>query len=105
MTIELRTAWTVGGKTYEGGKLGLAMTYPNPLNRERMVVIYSGTPWGAALSKNHKLDLLPDYIVFDDTIAPVSSTNNFKAAGFFDMGWKLDAKLMWFGPEKAPVKK
>jgi predicted esterase len=97
--------FTVGGKTYEGGKLGLAMTYPNPLNRERMVVIYSGTPWGAALSKNHKLDLLPDYIVFDDTIAPVSSTNNFKAAGFFDMGWKLDAKLMWFGPEKAPVKK
>jgi hypothetical protein len=97
--------FTVGAKTYEGEKLGLAMIYPNPLNRERTVVIYSGTRWGEALAKNHKLDLLPDYIVFDDTTSPVSSTNNFKVAGFFDIGWKLDAKLMWFGPEKAPEKK
>lgn len=97
--------FTVGAKTYEGGKLGLAMIYPNPLNPERTVVIYSGTRWGEALSKNHKLDLLPDYIVFDDTTAPVSSTNNFKVAGFFDINWKLDAKLMWFGPEKEPDNK
>ena len=96
--------FVIGEKSYEGEKLGLAMIYPNPLNPERYVVIYSGTPWGEALPKNHKLDLLPDYIVFDDTASPVGSTNNFKVAGFFDIRWKLDAKLMWFGPEKAPDK-
>ena len=94
--------FTIGAKTYAGKDLGLAMIYPNPLNPERTVVIYSGVHWGRGLPKNHKLDFLPDYIVFDDTIAPVSGTNNFRVAGFFDINWKLDEKLSWEGPEKAP---
>jgi predicted esterase len=94
----------IGEKSYDAAGAGLAMIYPNPLNPERYVVIYSGVHWGAGLPKNHKLDFLPDYIIFDDTIAPVSGTNNFKVAGFFDVNWKLDDKLMWFGPEKAPEK-
>ena len=94
--------YTVGARTYEGKDLGLAMIYPNPLNPERTVVIYSGVHWGKGLPRNHKLDFLPDYIVFDDTIGPVSGTNNFRVAGFFDINWKLNATLQWEGPEKAP---
>jgi hypothetical protein len=96
--------FTVGKNAYEGANLGLGLVYPNPLNPERLVVVWSGTTWGTGLPRNHKLDLLPDYIVFDDTVSPVSSTNNFKVAGFFDVNWKLDEKLMWFGPETAPPK-
>ncbi|KPL02007.1 MAG: hypothetical protein AMK75_03325, partial [Planctomycetes bacterium SM23_65] len=73
--------FTIGANTYAGKDLGLAMIYPNPLNPERYVVVYSGVHWGRGLPKNHKLDFLPDYIVFDDPIAPVSGTNNFRVAG------------------------
>lgn len=94
--------FTIGGKVYAGENLGLAMIYPNPLNPERYVVLHSGTHWGKGLPRNHKLDFLPDYIVFDDTVGPVSGTNNFKVAGFFDIHWKFDERLCWSGPEKAP---
>ena len=94
--------FVVGGKTYTGKDLGLVMIYPNPLSPARTVVVHSGVRWGKGLPRNHKLDLLPDYIVFDDTIAAVSGTNTFKVAGFFDINWKLSATLMWTGPEKAP---
>ena len=100
-----KNQFVIGGKTYAGEKLGLIMTYPNPLNPERMVVIHSGVRWGKGLPQNHKMDFLPDYIVFDDTIAPVSGTNTFKVAGFFDINWQLDTRLMWTDPEKAPPRK
>jgi hypothetical protein len=67
------------------------------------VVIFSGQHWGKGLPKNHKFDLLPDFIVFDDTVGPVSGTNTFKVAGFFDINWKLDGKLTWTDAEKAPA--
>ena len=96
--------YIIGGKTFEGKDLGLAMIYPNPLNPAKYVVVYTGTHWGLGLPSNHKLDFLPDYIVYEKKLGPVSGTNAFKVAGFFDMNWKLDGKLMWFGPEKAPPK-
>jgi poly(3-hydroxybutyrate) depolymerase len=94
----------VYGEKYAGKNLGLAMIYPNPANADRYVVIYSGTFWGDALPRNHKYDFLPDYIVFDETPSPVGQTNNFRVAGFFDINWRLDPKLLWTGPEKAPEK-
>ncbi len=97
-----KNKFTIGTKTYKGDNLGFAAVYPNPLNPERYVVIYSGVRWGKGLPKNHKYDFLPDFIVFDDTVAPVSGTNNFRTAGFFDINWKLDEKLTWTGPEPAP---
>ncbi len=96
--------FTVGKNTFEGENLGMVLCYPNPLNPEKLVVVHSGLAWGAGLSRNHKLDLLPDYIVYDDTFAAAGGTNNYRVAGYFDINWKLDDKLMWFGPEKTPPK-
>ncbi|HUV38134.1 MAG TPA: hypothetical protein VMY39_00900, partial [Planctomycetota bacterium] len=94
--------YVIGGKTYAGKNLGFIMTYPNPLNPARMVVVHSGIPWGKGLPRNHKMDFLPDYIVFEDAVGPVSGTNVFRVAGFFDINWKLDPKLAWTEAEKAP---
>jgi hypothetical protein len=57
-----------------------------------MIVVQSGTYWGAALPVNHKFDLLPDYIVFNDTFDLSDATNNAMAAGYFDNNWQLPAK-------------
>jgi hypothetical protein len=78
------------------------MCYPSPFGEGRMIVVQSGVYWGAALPVNHKFDLLPDYIVFDDTYDSSDSTNNALAAGYFDHNWKLPAKPTTTSPTLAP---
>ncbi len=65
------------------------MCYPSPFGEGRMIVIQSGIYWGAALPVNHKFDLLPDYIVFNDTLDISDATNKAIAAGYFDNNWQL----------------
>jgi acetyl esterase/lipase len=81
----------------EGKTLGLQLCYPSPFSEKRMIVVQSGLFWGSALPVNHKLDLLPEFIVFDDTVDESDQTNHALVAGFFDDNWQLPIAL--FKPE------
>jgi predicted peptidase len=75
------------------GKLGLQFCYPSPFDEKRMIVVQSGLAWGDALPVNHKLDLLPEFIVFDETLDASDQTNRALVAGFFDDNWQLPANM------------
>ena len=87
--------YAIAGNTYRGDDIGFMMVYPNPLNSGRSVLIQSGLFWGDALPINHKFDLLPDYIVYNDKVDYSDKTNEYLVAGFFDTNWKLDETLIW----------
>lgn len=79
-------------------QIGLQFCYPSPFDAQRMIVVQSGLTWGAYLPENHKFDLLPDYIVFDDAIElgaqrdffdKTDQSNHALLAGFFDGRWQL----------------
>jgi len=87
--------YEVLGRTYKADeRTGLMFLYPNPLAPDRYVVVSCGTPYGEKLGENHKLDLLPDFIVYSDE-PDYDDTNAFYCAGFFDTAWQLDPKLTW----------
>ena len=71
------------------------MIYPNPLNPDRYVVVFSGYPWGEMRGSNHKYDLLPDLIIYNNQFDPAVKTNHSLCAGFFDTQWKLSDELTW----------
>lgn len=85
----------IGERRFTGAQIGLAMTYPNPLNPARYVVIFSGYPWGEKRASNHKFDLLPDFIVFNERMDAWVESNHALCAGFFDIGWNLSPELTW----------
>ncbi len=72
----------------------LLMIYPNPLNRKRYVLLNVGTFWGEYLSINHKLDHVPDFIVFRDS-RDDDGNNKYICAGYFDEQWRLQEGLIW----------
>lgn len=87
--------YEVAGKTYQGADLGLVMCYPNPLNPQHYVLIYSGELYGEQLSVNHKHDLLPDFIVFTTKSFGRDEANEPRCAGFFGMQWEIAKDLVW----------
>lgn len=91
------------GKHSYSDKLGLVFVYPNPLNPKRMVVVWSGIHYGEKLPVNHKYDLIPDYIIFEEQ-PDEDGTNWWRCAGFFDSNWQLDETLMETrGPAPPPL--
>ena len=89
------------GKKYSNEDHGLVMVYPNPLNPTRLVVIRSGLPHGGGLSQNHKLDLLPDFVIFERGV-DYDKTNRAVVAGFFDENWQVAERLIWRRGETDP---
>jgi hypothetical protein len=91
---------TLDNKTIPLAGKGIMYLYPSPLAdaaNPRSVVICAGLLYGQSVSSNHKLDLVPDFILFDDKRDnDGSSTNHALCAGFFNGEWKLDPKLMWW---------
>ncbi len=88
--------YKIGDNEYAGDDLGLAMCYPNPLNPDRYVLIFSGEYWGERCDVNHKFDMLPDFIVFTTSaFAPEGDTNEHLCAGFFDNNWQLSDELTY----------
>ncbi len=83
----------VGSLEARGEGLGFAAIYPNPDAPGRSVVILDGLYYGAGLPRNHKWDLVPDYLVFDARRAPLDGSNRARIAGFFDVGWQFDPEL------------
>ncbi|MFP3904832.1 MAG: prolyl oligopeptidase family serine peptidase [Armatimonadota bacterium] len=88
--------YQVGEHEYMGDDLGLVMCYPNPLNPDRYVLIFSGELWGEKLDVNHRFDMLPDFIIFTTKrFSPQDKTNEHLAAGFFDIQWELSENTTW----------
>ena len=79
---------------------GFMYIYPSPFRgagAETSVVICAGIWYGREVGNNHKFDLLPDFILYDDQVdQDATSTNRALCAGFFNGEWKLDDKLMWW---------
>ena len=90
--------YVVGPYRFPSENNGMQVVYPNPLNPNRYVLVVHGVAWGPDLQRNHKLDFLPDFIVysegtaFDGTIFP---TNWFLCAGYFDSYWRFSEKSTW----------
>jgi len=89
-----RDEFALADRTFPRPAANLLMVYPNPLNPSRYVLLNVGTFWGRHLGINHKLDHVPDFIVFEDRRAP-DGNNEFLCAGYFDNQWRLDEDLMW----------
>ncbi len=89
------------GKAYDAARHGLVMIYPNPLNPERYVVVRSGRPYGRRLPPNHKLDLLPDFVIFAEG-SDYDDTDKAVVAGFFDENWEVAERLIWRRGDKDP---
>jgi hypothetical protein len=77
----------------------LPKIYPNPMNPEKFVLLYSATTKPAEkliglFSTLYAGAGLPDFIVYDKT-ALKYGWGGVKAAGFFDKDWKFDKKLSY----------
>ncbi|HLX61115.1 MAG TPA: hypothetical protein VKX17_07510, partial [Planctomycetota bacterium] len=90
---------TIGEKSVPLAGKGIMYIFPNPLaNMKRAVVICAGLPYGEKIGINHKLDLIPDFLLYDaqNFDSDGTSTNKAICAGFFNGEWKFDPKAMWW---------
>jgi poly(3-hydroxybutyrate) depolymerase len=75
-------------------QLGVAFIRPNPRRPDRYVVVVEGVgPLGTWRSLSLP-DMLPDYVVFDEDVAPARGqlmlgSATVRRAGFFDQSWGL----------------
>jgi len=97
----------VGDKTFTGENLGLVMIYPSPFAKGRYIAVRSGKYYGKNLSVNHKYDMLPDFIIYDEGVDRDipgyydGKPDRMRCAGFFNKYWELDEKLTWTqGPDR-----
>src|SRR5260370_682624 len=81
---------TIGNKTVPLTGKGIVYVFASPFAADKLVVIWAGIHYGGEVGGNHKLDLLPDFLFYDDKIdADSTGTNRAICAGFFDDNWKL----------------
>jgi dienelactone hydrolase len=82
-----------------GDSLAAMFVYPNPLSRDRLVLVRMGTDsdatrlslfWGAASSGAG----VPDFMVFDRSVRRYG-WSGVKAAGFFGPDWNIDPASMY----------
>lgn len=96
------------GRTFEGRELGAAFVHPHPLDAGRLLLVVAGaTPLGTLRSLSLP-ELLPDFVVWDEGLAPARgqsllSFGRVLAAGFFDARWAAPATMDDpFSPTKGP---
>lgn len=88
----------LGSTTYSGPEVGTVFVAPNPDAPDHSLLVIAGvTPFGTWRSL-FLPDLLPDYVVFNEAMAPARDTfamggtgAAYLATGFFDMDWNLPA--------------
>jgi hypothetical protein len=79
-------------------QLGVAFIRPNPKRADRYVVVVEGVgPLGTWRSLSLP-DMLPDFVVFDEDVAPargglILGGGHVRAGGFFRNDWSLPATL------------
>ena len=82
-------AIAAGRKIFTGEGTGSVVTFPNPLNRDRYVVVVGGLGLKSMETAGRlRLSELPDYAIFNDSSLAGERTR-FAAAGFFDKYWRL----------------
>jgi hypothetical protein len=81
-------------RTWTGNDLGVAFVYPNPDHPSRYVLVLEGTNALGTFRAMALPDLLPDYMVFDERIAPARGQIALGDAtplwaGFFGKDWSF----------------
>jgi predicted esterase len=89
---------TVGAATYDGNELGAAFIRPNPLRPDRYVVVVAGVDAAGTYRALSLPDLLPDFVVWDRSVAPargqmILGGASLRAAGFFGNDWGLPGNV------------
>lgn len=89
----------VGSEKIVGRELGAAFIRPNPLRTDRYVAVLAGADVPGTLRALSLPDLLPDFIVWDEAIAPsrgqiLLGAGSARAAGFFGMDWSLPTAIL-----------
>jgi hypothetical protein len=91
-----------GDKKYSNDDVGLAMIYPNPLNKKRYIVIQAGISWQGTSGIVKRIGSEFDYIVFDSQTMGINVLQGNLTidgtpllCGFFDQEWQLSNKYQW----------
>jgi poly(3-hydroxybutyrate) depolymerase len=89
-------AIVLGGQRIVGKQLGAAFVRPNPRRPDRYVAVVEGVDALGTWRALSLPDLLPDFVVYDESVAPARgqmllSAASVRAAGFFDNDWSLPA--------------
>jgi len=92
------TAVVIGGQRIEGRQLGAAFIRPNPKRPDRYVVVVEGIDALGTWRSLSLPDLLPDFVVYDEQVAPARgqmllSAGMVRAGGFFENDWGLPARI------------
>jgi len=87
-------AVTIGRERMTGRELGAAFIRPNPARPDRYVVVVAGADVPGTLRATSLPDLAPDFIVWDEGLAPsrgqvLLGAGAARAAGFFTKDWAL----------------
>jgi poly(3-hydroxybutyrate) depolymerase len=99
------------GQKFSGNELGAAFIRPNPRRPDRYVVVVEGVTALGTWRSMSLPDLLPDFVVYDEHVAPsrgqmLLGPGSVMAAGFFDDDWALpaDTKDPLAKTHRAPAK-
>ena len=84
-------------KTISGSQVGAAFVRPNPRRPDRYVVVVEGVDALGTWRSLSLPDLLPDFIVWDEQVAPsrgqmLLGAGSARAAGFFENDWSFPAR-------------
>ncbi len=84
----------IGAQRIAGREVGAAFVYPNPARGDRYVVVVAGADVGGTLRALSLPDLLPDFAVWDEGVAPARGqlllgSGTLRAAGLFRNDWSL----------------
>jgi predicted esterase len=89
-------AIVVGTQAHRGEQVGTAFIAPNPLAGGRLVLVLAGLRPAGTWRAIALPDILPDYVVYDDRVAPArgrwacgGTGCTYRAHGFFDMRWRV----------------
>jgi hypothetical protein len=87
----------LGTERFTGREVGGAFVYPNPLRPDRYVVFVAGAAPEGTLRARSLPDLLPDFVVWDEAVAPARGqlllgAASLRAGGLFTNDWAIPAK-------------
>ena len=88
----------IGSEHITGDEVGAAFIRPNPKRPDRYLVVVEGTTALGTWRSLSLPDLLPDFVVWDKSVAPARgqmllSAGALRAGGFFNEDWSLPNKF------------
>jgi predicted esterase len=84
----------IGSERITGPEVGAAFVHPNPVRPDRYVVVLAGASAAGTMRARSLPDLLPDFVVWDEHVAPsrgqlLLGGGQLRAAGLFTRQWRL----------------